>query len=73
MYQLVLPFPIDMIIPEDDSVFGILKEDSVFRRFLMRGKKNVRVEFLLLAMGYNVNKLHSKIRTIVVVYFYMKR
>lgn len=45
-----------------EGAFGILKEDYGFRRFLMRGKKNVRVEFLLLAIGYNVNKLHNKIQ-----------
>ena len=38
----------------------VLKEDYGFRRFLMRGNKNVRTEFLLLSFGYNVNKLHNK-------------
>ena len=28
--------------------------------FLMRGMPKVRTEFLLMAFGYNVNKLHSK-------------
>jgi transposase len=46
-----------------EGAFGVLKEDYGFRRFLMRGQKNVRIEFLLLAMGYNVNKLHNKIQT----------
>lgn len=43
-----------------EGAFGVLKEDYSFRRFLMRDKKNVRTEFLLLAFGYNINKLHNK-------------
>lgn len=45
-----------------EGAFGVIKEDSGFRRFLMRGKKNVRTEFLLMSMGYNINKLHAKIQ-----------
>ena len=45
-----------------EGAFGVLKEDHGFRRFLMRGKKNIRIEFTLLALGYNINKLHSKIQ-----------
>lgn len=45
-----------------EGAFGVLKEDHGFRRFLLRGKKNVRVEFLLMSLGHNVNKLHNKIQ-----------
>ena len=45
-----------------EGAFGVLKEDYGFRRFLLRGKKNVRTEYTLLCMGYNLNKLHSKIQ-----------
>lgn len=45
-----------------EGTFGILKQDYGFRRFLTRGKNNVKVEFLLLSLGYNVNKLHNKIQ-----------
>lgn len=45
-----------------EGAFGVLKEDHGFRRFLMRGKKNVETEFLLLSFGYNINKLHNKIQ-----------
>lgn len=45
-----------------EGTFGVLKENHGFRRFLLRGKQNVRIEFLLLAMGYNINKLHRKIQ-----------
>ena len=40
----------------------VIKENHNFRRFLTRGKKNVKVEFLLLALAYNLNKLHHKIQ-----------
>lgn len=46
-----------------EGAFGVIKEDCGFRRFLMRGKQNVRIEFLLLSMGYNINKLHNKIQS----------
>lgn len=45
-----------------EGAFGVLKEDHGFRRFLLRGKKNVRTEFLLMSLGYNINKLHKKIQ-----------
>jgi len=45
-----------------EGAFGILKEDYRFRKFLTRGKKNVKTEFMLLCFGYNINKLHSKIQ-----------
>jgi len=45
-----------------EGAFGVLKEDYGFRRFLLRGKKNVRTEYTLLCMGYNLNKLHNKIQ-----------
>ena len=45
-----------------EGAFGVLKEDYGFRRFLLRGKKNVRTEYLLLCLGYNVNKLHAKLQ-----------
>lgn len=43
-----------------EGAFGVLKENHGFRRFLLRGKQNVKTEFLFLAIGYNLNKLHSK-------------
>lgn len=44
-----------------EGAFGVLKEDYGFRRFLMRGKKNVKTEFVLLCLAFNINKMHSKI------------
>lgn len=43
-----------------EGVFGVLKQDYGFRRFLRRGEGNVFTEVLLYAMAYNVNKLHNK-------------
>lgn len=45
-----------------EGAFGVLKSDYEFSRFLTRGKNNVKTEFILLCLGYNVNKLHSKIQ-----------
>jgi len=46
-----------------EGAFGVLKQDMGFRRFLMRGSVKVQTEFLLLCMGYNLNKLHNKIQS----------
>ena len=43
-----------------EGTFGLLKNDFGFRRFLTRGKKNVRTELFLLAMGFNLKKLWKK-------------
>ena len=43
-----------------EGAFGVLKQDYGFRRFLMRGTKNIRTECLLLCVGYNINKLFNK-------------
>lgn len=45
-----------------EGAFGVLKQDMGFRRFLLRGKIKVETAFLLIAMAYNINKLHNKIQ-----------
>ena len=45
-----------------EGAFGVLKNDYEFQRFLLRGKTKVKLEILLLSMGYNLNKLHAKIQ-----------
>ena len=45
-----------------DGAFGVLKNDHEFQSFLMRGKSMVKLEILLLCMGYSINKLHAKIQ-----------
>lgn len=46
-----------------EGAFGVIKEDYGFRRFLLRGKQKVMTEFLLMAIAYNINKLHNKIQS----------
>ena len=45
-----------------EGVFGITKQDYSFKRFLTRGKNNVRTEYLLLAIAFDLNKLHYRIQ-----------
>lgn len=45
-----------------EGAFAMVKADMTFRRFLTRGNKNVLVETMLLAMVYNIQKLHCKIQ-----------
>jgi len=44
-----------------EGAFGVIKEDYGFRRFLLRGKMNVKTEFMLVCFAFNLNKLHKKI------------
>ena len=46
-----------------EGSFANIKQDMNFRRFMCRGQKNVLAESILLAMAYNVNKLHNKIQS----------
>lgn len=46
-----------------EGAFGVLKSDYEFQRFLLRGKTKVKLEFLLLCLGYNINKMHAKIQS----------
>ena len=43
-----------------EGVFGVLKEDYGFRRFLTRGKKNIEMQFFLLAFALNIEKLCNR-------------
>lgn len=47
---------------QSDGAFGVIKQDYGFRQFLLRGHKKVSTEILLVAMAYNINKLHAKIQ-----------
>ncbi|NMS92167.1 IS1182 family transposase, partial [Clostridioides difficile] len=44
-----------------EGAFGVTKQDYKFKRFLMRGHKNVRTEYYLLALAFNIDKLHNRI------------
>lgn len=43
-------------------MFEVVKQDYGFLQFLLRGHKTVSTEILLVAMAYNINKLHAKIQ-----------
>ena len=43
-----------------EGAFALLKTDFGFRRFLTRGKVNVRTEFFFLSMAFNLKKLWMK-------------
>ena len=43
-----------------EGAFGLLKTDFGFRRFLTRGKRNIRTELFFLAMAFNLKKLWMK-------------
>lgn len=45
-----------------EGVFGVLKEDYGFRRFLTRGKQNIETQFFLLAFAFNIEKLCNRTR-----------
>ena len=43
-----------------EGAFGLLKADFGFRRFLTRGKANVRAELFFLALAFDLKKLWMK-------------
>lgn len=43
-----------------EGAFGVLKQDYGFRRFLLRGNRNIKTEFTLLSFAYNIQKLFNK-------------
>jgi len=46
-----------------EGAFGVIKSDRGFDRFETRGKENVEIEIMLVCLGYNISKLHSKIQS----------
>ena len=46
-----------------EGAFGVIKHDMGFRRFLLRGQVKVQTELLLVAIAFNINKLHNKIQS----------
>ena len=47
---------------QSEGAFGVIKQDYGFRQFLLRGNKKIRTEMFIVALGYNINKLHHKIQ-----------
>ena len=43
-----------------EGAFGVLKQDFGFKRFLMRGKRNIETQFFLLAFAFNIEKFCNK-------------
>ena len=43
----------------NEPVFGNIKHNTGFRRFLLRGLKKVQVEFRLMCIGHNLKKMHQ--------------
>lgn len=43
-----------------EGAFGIIKESFSLRRFRRKGAENVKLEFYLTAIGYNLDKYHNK-------------
>ncbi len=41
-----------------EGAFGVIKQNMKFTRFTRRGMKNVKMEFLLVCLGYNFRKYH---------------
>ena len=48
---------------QSEGTFGVVKEDYHFRRFLTRGNPQILTELLLLAMAFDLQKLHTKIQS----------
>lgn len=46
-----------------EGAFGLLKNDFAFRRFLSRGKVNIRIELFLPALAFDLKKLWMKWKT----------
>jgi len=47
---------------QSEGAFGVIKQNYGFRQFLLRGNKKVRTEMFIVAIAYNINKLHNKIQ-----------
>ena len=46
-----------------EPVFGIIKQVLGFRQFLLRGIANVRLEWSLVTLAYNMKRLHRLMAT----------
>ena len=45
---------------QTEGVFGIIKQDYGYERIQRRGIENVRIEILMVCIGFNLNKYHNK-------------
>ena len=49
--------PIDKKIKHVEAVFGNIKQNKKFTRFMLRGKENVLIECSLIALAHNLAKM----------------
>jgi hypothetical protein len=47
---------------EPEAVFGQTKENKQYRRFRHFGGENVKMDFAIFAVAFNIGKLYNKIR-----------
>jgi len=47
---------------QSEGAFAQIKWNTGFQRFLLRGKNKVFTAMVIVALGYNINKLHHKIQ-----------
>ncbi len=43
-----------------EGAFGVIKENMKYRRFTRTGHQSVKLELLLVCIGYNLKKFHNK-------------
>lgn len=43
-----------------EGAFGVMKEDYTYRQIRRRGLENVKLEFLLVSISFNIRKYHNK-------------
>lgn len=61
--NLKTPLGIDLRVQRSiqvEGAFGVIKEAFNIRRFRRKGTQNIRLEFYLTAIGYNLDKYHNK-------------
>lgn len=61
--NLKTPLGIDLRVQRSiqvEGAFGVIKEAFNVRRFRRKGTQNIRLEFYLTAIGYNLAKYHHK-------------
>ena len=46
-----------------EGSFANVKEDMGFRRYLYRGKTNVLAKSIIVAMAFNMNRMHNRIQS----------
>ena len=45
---------------QSEGIFGQLKQDKEFDRLHRRGATGVKLEFLLVCIGHNIRKYHTR-------------